>query len=277
VGQLTLLQTLDLSYCSGLTALPAELGALTGLQYLDLRECPALHTPPPRVVAAGTDAVLAFLRDLGGGSAPCHLVKLVLLGEQRAGKSSLADSLVNGRPATRPASDRTVGIDVVRWWLGAGQGEDEEELVANIYDAAGHRVYHATHGAFMSDNALFLHVVRSNTSEEEAAAAVLEWVEAVQQEAPGAVMGVVWTHVDLLEDPGECDRLQRAVLVRVQAEIERQMRAVDEAMRQAEREFDTDAAWREKQAQRDAELEALDRGLAAWQETGAQSADTAKR
>jgi predicted metalloprotease with PDZ domain len=27
--------------------------------------------------------VLAFLRDLGAGSAPCHLVKLVLLGEQR--------------------------------------------------------------------------------------------------------------------------------------------------------------------------------------------------
>jgi GTPase SAR1 family protein len=122
-------------------------------------------------------------------------VKLVLLGEQRAGKSSLADSLVRGRPLTRPASDRTVGIDVVRWWLGAGHGVDEEyedsefpeELVANIFDAAGHRVYHTTHGAFMSDDALFLHVVRSDKSEEEAAAAVLEWVEAVQQEAPGAV------------------------------------------------------------------------------------------
>ncbi len=73
---------------------------------------------------------------------------------------------------------------------------------------------------------------------------------------------------------GECDRLQPAVLARVQAEIERQVRAVDEAMRQAEHEFDTDAAWREKQARRDAELEALDWGLAAWQETGAQSADS---
>jgi len=113
-------------------------------------------------------------------------------------------------------------------------------------------------------------------------AAVLEWVEALQQEAPGAVMGVVWTHVDLLEDPCECDQLQRAVLARVQAEIERQMRAVDEAMRQAEGEFakhlcrqaEADAAWRGKQAQRDVEMEALDRGLAAWQETGAHSADS---
>jgi GTPase SAR1 family protein len=326
--------------------------------------CPALHTPPPRVVRLGRDAVLAFLRDLGAGSAPCHLVKLVLLGEKRAGKSSLADSLVYGRPATRPADDRTVGIDVRRWWLGAGQGdgdvqgmrmgmceecgktamgavdltvdmfycntcwaafelgdseaaeedrkdeeeqggqqlvvniydaaglgagqgkleevkdnEDEEEeggqqLVALIYDAAGHRVYRATHGAFMTTDALFLHVVRSDESADAAAVAMLEWVEAVQQEAPGAVMGVVWTHADLLEDAGERDRLQRAVLARVQAEIERQVRAVDEAMLQAESAFDEDAAWRDKQALRNAELEPPDRVLAAWQETGGHSADS---
>ena len=127
LGALTGLQRLNLSGCSGLRALPAGLGALTGLwklQELYLGGCPALHTPPPRVVAVGTRAVLAFLRDLGDGSAPCHLVKLVLLGEQRAGKSSLADSLVRGRPATRFEDDRTVGIDVRRWWLGAGQGKD---------------------------------------------------------------------------------------------------------------------------------------------------------
>ena len=72
----------------------------------------------------------------------------------------------------------------------------------------------------------------------------------------------------------EFDQRRVCVLVHVQAEIKRQVLAVDDAMRQAEREFDTDAEWREKQAQRDAELEALDRGLAAWQETGAQSADS---
>jgi hypothetical protein len=72
----------------------------------------------------------------------------------------------------------------------------------------------------------------------------------------------------------EFDAHQRRVLVHVQAEIERQVRAVDEAMRQAEREFEKDAAWRERQAQRDAELEALDRGLAVWRETGGQSADS---
>ena len=92
--------------------------------------------------------------------------KLVLLGDQTAGKSSLADSLVRGRPATRAHSDRTVGIDVHRWWVGRGS-----QLVANIYDAAGQRVYRATHGLFMSPGALFLHVVRADQPEEAAVAA----------------------------------------------------------------------------------------------------------
>jgi Leucine-rich repeat (LRR) protein len=112
LGALTGLQTLDLRSCSRLTALPAELGALTGLQELYLLSCRALHTPPSRVVAAGTDALLAFLRDLGGGSAPCHLVKLVLLGE-RAGKSSLADS--QGARAPGAAVPARHGLGAALW------------------------------------------------------------------------------------------------------------------------------------------------------------------
>ena len=67
LGAITGLQTLNLLGCKGLTALPAWLGALTGLQTLDLYGCSALHTPPPPVVAAGTSAVLQYLRDLAKG------------------------------------------------------------------------------------------------------------------------------------------------------------------------------------------------------------------
>ena len=122
------------------------------------------------------DSQLQFRRDLDKGDAASHLAKLVLLGDQTAGKSSLADSLALGRPARRAARDRTVGIDVRRWPVGGGS-----PLVVNVYDAAGHRVYRATHGLFMSPGALFLHVVRSDAPAEAAAAALLEWVGAVQQ------------------------------------------------------------------------------------------------
>jgi len=193
---LTALKTLELSGCEAMTALPDSLGALTGLKTLNLNNCDILHTPPPSIVRAGTGAVLHFLRDLAKGEVPSHLIKVVLLGNQRAGKSSLADSLVLGRPVTRADNDRTVGIEVRRWRLGG-----QSPLVANIYDAAGQRVYRATHGFFMSVGALFLHVVRCDMPEDAVVATLLDWVETVQQEAPGAVMGIVWTHIDCFDDP----------------------------------------------------------------------------
>ena len=197
LGALTGLKTLDLVYCESLTALPASLGTLTALTIYLLR-CSALHTPPPSIVEAGPGAVLQFLRDLAKGEAPTHLIKVMLLGDQHAGKSSLADSLVLGQPATRADNDRTVSIEVRRWRLGG-----QSQLVANIFDAAGQHVYRATHGFFMSSGALFLHVVRCDMPEDAAVAALLEWVEAVRQEAPGAVMGIVWTHTDFFTD-GVC-------------------------------------------------------------------------
>jgi hypothetical protein len=80
----------------------------------------------------------------------------------------------------------------------------------------------------------------------------------VQQEVPGAVMGVVWTHDDAL-DASDSRRLHETVLSSVTAEIERQVDAVDKAMRAAEADIEDDAAWREKKNSRDASLDALDK------------------
>ena len=280
LGLLTALKTLDLRENAGLKELPVALGTLASIKRIDVSGCPSLHTPPKHVVERGTDAMLQFLRDLAKGEAPSHLIKVVLLGDQRAGKSSLADSLVLGRPVMRADNDRTVGIEVRRWRLGG-----QSPLVANIYDAAGQRVYRATHGFFMSPGALFLHVVRSNLPEEETVMALLEWVEAVQQEAPGAVMGVVWTHVDRPVDVSltsfthaspeelhrrhmvQVPRKSTSVLSRVKAGIEQQVQVLDEALRQLEAVIernceelpDLSRKWAQEREQRDAALVVLDR------------------
>ena len=246
LGALTGLQKLYLSGCSGTTPLQAGLGALTGLQELGLMKCPALHTPPSRVVRLGRDAMLAHLRDLVAGSATRHLVKLVLLGEQGAGKSSLADSLVNCFSATQPADDRTVGIDVRRWWLGAGQGIDskEEELVVHIYDAGGHRVYRAA----------------------EIGCQVRSVGEAIRQAEAEFESDVVCRYQQSPKSRG--DTAQESVDRRSVANGSQDEWSGDRAMQQEATECEADAKWRENQALRDTALEALDRGLTAWQETG---------
>ena len=192
---LTVLKRLKLVFCYVLTALSAKLGALIALDNLDLQYCPVLHTPPPAVVRAGTASVKQFLCDLSKGSAMCHFAKVTLLGDQCAGKSSLVDSLVLSRPTTRAADDRTVGIDVCRWWLSGSKGFSKDELVVNIYDNVGQRVYRASQPVFMTDEALFLHVVKTDASEDEVIAAVLEWRQCRRQRpAPLWVSrGRAWT------------------------------------------------------------------------------------
>jgi hypothetical protein len=136
--------------------------------------------------------------------------------------------------------------------------------VANICDAAGQRVYRVTHGLFMSAGALFLHVVRSDIQEDEAVETLLEWVEVVQQEAPGAVMGVVWTHIDVSATVSKS-----RVLGRVHEEINEQMRTVDDVIRQIENGIgkhleartqgrDLCQRWMRARKQRDAALKSLD-------------------
>jgi hypothetical protein len=115
VLELPRLTSLDVSH-NALRVLPATLPLRLGaLKELRLEGNP-LHTPPVDVVSAGTAAVLAFCRDMAeGGEAPWPVMKMLLLGEQRAGKTSLLNSMRRGRVDLAKVKERTVGIDIWSW------------------------------------------------------------------------------------------------------------------------------------------------------------------
>eukprot|EP00961_Rhodomonas_salina_P159136 2142827-Rhodomonas_salina.1 len=151
VGKLKGLQQLGLDFCKSLNELPFEIGQLRSLQKISLFGC-ALQTPPLDVVRRGTDAVLQYLRDLSFGDEHCFYQKIVLVGDQTAGKSSLIESLIASKPSPTIKEERTVGIDVRKW------RPKSSKVVAQVYDAAGHKTYHASHRMFMSRDALYLNV-----------------------------------------------------------------------------------------------------------------------
>eukprot|EP00961_Rhodomonas_salina_P134904 1814610-Rhodomonas_salina.1 len=168
---------------------------------------------------------------------------MVLVGDSRQGKSSLLDSLMSGgTPCLRKESDRTVGMDVRRW-----QPDAAADLVAMIYDAAGHKVYQATHGLFMTSEDLFVNVVSAAGPEEDAERSLLAWIAMVQMHAPGAPMVIIWTHKDELVSENADLQLeatapaartakmkQAHVMERVRAELESQIQRIDRAVRQEE-------------------------------------------
>ena len=204
VETFTRLQTLDLSGCKRLTTIPGWMGSLTGLQQLNLDRCSGLAEFLPRRLLRSRCAgdVVSFLRDVSNGMSVLDVVKVVLVGEAKSGKSSLADSLSSGQPSLRPPDDRTVGIDVRRWLP-----DPTLSVVARVYDAAGQRVYRATHGLCTSAGALYVLAISPFElspvdtqsrlkSREDAEEEIWSWLEAVQVQVPGACFAVIWTHLD---------------------------------------------------------------------------------
>ncbi|KAJ1483264.1 hypothetical protein T484DRAFT_1800922 [Baffinella frigidus] len=202
MGSLAGLQTLNLSGCKNLRKLPEGMGSLTGLEELDLEGCNGLRSflPAQLLDTASWMDVIKFLAALQQGKTLMDMVKIVLIGEGRAGKSSLLDSLEHGVPSTRDKDDRTVGIDIRRW-----MPDRKGSVVARVYDAAGQTVYRATHSLCISSGAMYVLVLSAAGSRTATVEEVWSWLEAVQVQAPGAFVAVVWTHLDLLSDDSKPD------------------------------------------------------------------------
>ena len=80
--RLTALQTLDLEGCSGLRALPVEIGALTGLQMLSLARCWGLGTLPVEIGALTGLQTLDLEGCSGLGALPAEIWSLTGLQTQ---------------------------------------------------------------------------------------------------------------------------------------------------------------------------------------------------
>jgi internalin A len=181
---LTALQTL---YCSHTKVSDlAPLAGLTVLQTLNCCNCPQLSVPDAiwrlpaltRVWMHQTDvagipteelsqerfdnclpSVLAFLRDRQADSEAVSDVKLLILGNGRAGKTQLTRFL-NNQPF-EPDSKSTHGISIVNTVLAGGKGEPDTKL--HIWDFGGQDIYHGTHALFVRTQAIFLLVWARDT------------------------------------------------------------------------------------------------------------------
>lgn len=88
---LTNLTTLSLGG-NQLTALPDWLADLTALEHLSVQGNP-LVSPPPEIVAGGTESILTFLRARKDDGSAQWVSKLLVVGEGGVGKTSLIKAL----------------------------------------------------------------------------------------------------------------------------------------------------------------------------------------
>jgi internalin A len=157
IGQLTNLISLDLQY-NQLTELPESIGRLNKLEELRLYSN-NLTGIPPEVLAKGGLAVVDYYRQrLEEQTDYIYEAKLIVIGEGGAGKTSLANKLIDidyqlkvegsGNP-----EKSTEGIDVLRLNFLHPSGNP---FRINIWDFGGQEIYHATHQFFLTKRSLYL-------------------------------------------------------------------------------------------------------------------------
>ncbi|CAN0069798.1 unnamed protein product [Pylaiella littoralis] len=200
LGNLQRLRTLNLIN-NGLAGFPKEVAAsllqLENMPTVAVRENP-WENPPQAVVEAGLKAIVRYFEDIErSGSLKSWMLKVVLVGAVCAGKSSVVQSLIAGKPRPVPLARRTRGVDVHVEHPFKPDASKPVEFV--FWDFAGHDDYHSTHSLFLSTGALFLLVVdlaRFVDDPSSRGDSIYIWLDTLLCRIPGAVIQIVVTHTD---------------------------------------------------------------------------------
>jgi internalin A len=157
ITQLTNLTSLKLSY-NQLNALPKSIGNLINLTELIINDNP-LNQIPPEIVRRGGLAVRDYYRQsLEENTDYIYEAKLLIIGEGGAGKTSLANKLIDSNYKLKlEGSDNseksTEGINVLRLDF---PHSSHNTFRINIWDFGGQEIYHATHQFFLTKRSLYL-------------------------------------------------------------------------------------------------------------------------
>jgi hypothetical protein len=119
-----------------------------------------LESPPAEIVKQGTEAVRAYFRSLEGEKQALNEVKVLLVGDGAAGKTSLVKRLTGqGYDENEP---QTHGININHWEVPEG----ENKIKARLWDFGGQEIMHATHQFFLSKRSLYVLVLDGRKDEK---------------------------------------------------------------------------------------------------------------
>ena len=121
-----------------------------------------LETPPPEIIRKGKKAIRAYFASLKEETLPLNEVKVLLVGDGGAGKTSLAKQLLV--KAFNKKEAKTDGININYWYISANQ--DSTKTKVNLWDFGGQEVMHATHQFFLSRRSLYILVLDGRRDEK---------------------------------------------------------------------------------------------------------------
>lgn len=164
INLLQQLQVISLSY-NPLTTIPEELVTLPNLKSLDFLNSYSLKSPPPEIAQRGLESIRNYINEMKFDTDFLYEIKLLLVGEGRVGKTSIAKSLSNDEYSFQNEQS-TEGIDITKWVIPAKDNKLNKDIRVNIWDFGGQEIYHSTHQFFLTRRSLYILVTESRQEDK---------------------------------------------------------------------------------------------------------------
>ena len=111
---------------------------------------------PEEIKEKGAAAVGGYIEELDDEAEQLDEVRIIILGEKGAGKTSLTRKLLDINNELPKENESTEGVETHIWNF---QSKDSFRKVnAHVWDFAGHSITHSAHRCFMSTRCLYIYV-----------------------------------------------------------------------------------------------------------------------
>lgn len=148
-----------------------------------------LESPPIEIVKKGRDAVIEYFKSLEGEKLPLNEVKVLLVGDGGAGKTSIVKQLL--KEDFNPNEPQTHGINIRDWKVEDG----DKSINVHFWDFGGQEIMHATHQFFLSKRSLYILVLDGRKDEKTE-----YWLKHIESFGGDSPVLVVFNKMD--EHPG---------------------------------------------------------------------------
>ncbi|CAI2297514.1 unnamed protein product [Caenorhabditis sp. 36 PRJEB53466] len=222
VAKLALLSMLNLSGNTSIKELPPDYGMLSRLWSLSLKGC-SLKEPLESMVNVEnckTVEIVAYLKTILEESKTYHHLRIMILGSDGVGKSTVWEALSKEAVQKRqPIQSETGVIRQAEWKFEAKRAKGDKVLGPvgfSVIDFGGQREYHSTHQYFLSKRSLNV-VLWKITDGDEALAQLDTWLINIHARAPNSTVILVGTNLDQVNansskfGPGFVDKMEQKV------------------------------------------------------------------
>ncbi|XP_036399603.1 leucine-rich repeat serine/threonine-protein kinase 1 isoform X1 [Megalops cyprinoides] len=199
------LSELYLSNNPGIRELPSELGQLSNLWQLDIEDLNITNIPP-EVKKEGPAAVLGFLRAHLRKAEPCKLLKMIVVGPPRQGKTTLLEALQTGKAGQFLPAECSIRTSAWTLERPSGVKANVDSVEFNVWDIGGPASMSTVNQCFFTDKAVYV-VIWNLALGEEAVANLQSWLLNIEARAPNSAVVVVGTHLDLIDTKFRTERI----------------------------------------------------------------------